>query len=34
MVRAGAIKGSIEPRPTYTLAFVNKRVGIELRPRN
>jgi NitT/TauT family transport system substrate-binding protein len=34
MVRAGVVKGSIDPRRAYTLAFVNKHVGIELRPRN
>jgi len=34
MVRAGVVKGSIDPRRAYTLAFVNKRIGIELRPRN
>jgi NitT/TauT family transport system substrate-binding protein len=34
MVRAGVVKGSIDLRRAYTLAFVNKRVGIELRPRN
>src|SRR5580700_964609 len=34
MVRAGVVKGSIDLRRAYTLAFVNKQVGIELRPRN
>src|SRR6267154_258191 len=34
MVRAGVVKGSIDLRRAYTLQFVNKRVGIELRPRN
>jgi NitT/TauT family transport system substrate-binding protein len=34
MVRAGVVKGSIDVGRAYTLAFVNKRVGIELRPRN
>jgi NitT/TauT family transport system substrate-binding protein len=34
MVRAGVVKGSIDLRRAYTLAFVNKRVGIDLRPRN
>jgi NitT/TauT family transport system substrate-binding protein len=34
MVRAGVVKGSIDLRRAYTLAFVNKRVGIELRPKN
>jgi len=34
MVRAGVVKRSIDPRKAYTLQFVNKRVGIDLRPRN
>jgi NitT/TauT family transport system substrate-binding protein len=34
MVRAGVVKSSIDPRRAYTLAFVNKHVGIDLRPRN
>jgi NitT/TauT family transport system substrate-binding protein len=34
MVRAGVLKGSIDLRRAYTLQFVNKRVGIDLRPRN
>jgi NitT/TauT family transport system substrate-binding protein len=34
MVRAGVVKGSIDMSRAYTLQFVNKRVGIELRPRN
>ncbi len=34
MVRAGVVKGSIDMRRAYTLQFVNKRVGIDLRPRN
>jgi NitT/TauT family transport system substrate-binding protein len=34
MVRAGVVKASIDPRRAYTLAFVNKHVGLELRPRN
>jgi NitT/TauT family transport system substrate-binding protein len=34
MVRAGVVKASIDPTKAYTLRFVNKRVGIELRPRN
>jgi NitT/TauT family transport system substrate-binding protein len=34
MVRAGVVKSSIDLRRAYTLAFVNKRVGIELRPKN
>ena len=34
MVRAGVVKSSIDPAKAYTLQFVNKRVGIDLRPRN
>jgi NitT/TauT family transport system substrate-binding protein len=34
MVRAGVVKGSIDLRRAYTLQFVNKRVGLDLRPRN
>jgi len=34
MVRAGVVKASVDPRKGYTLQFVNKRVGIELRPKN
>jgi NitT/TauT family transport system substrate-binding protein len=34
MVRAGVVKRSVDPRKAYTLQFVNKRVGIDLRPRN
>ncbi len=34
MVRAGVVKPSTDPRKAYTLQFVNKRVGIELRPKN
>jgi NitT/TauT family transport system substrate-binding protein len=34
MVRAGVVKPSIDLRRAYTLQFVNKRVGIDLRPRN
>jgi NitT/TauT family transport system substrate-binding protein len=34
MVRARVVKGGIDLRRAYTLAFVNKRVGIELRPKN
>ncbi len=33
MVRAGVVKGSIDLNRAYTLAFVNKRVGIDLRPK-
>ena len=34
MVRAGVVKASIDRSKAYTLRFVNKKVGIELRPRN
>jgi NitT/TauT family transport system substrate-binding protein len=32
MVRAGVVKPSLDPRRGYTLQFVNKGVGLELRP--
>ncbi|NEU97152.1 ABC transporter substrate-binding protein [Bradyrhizobium uaiense] len=34
MVRAGVVKGTIDYRQGYTLRFVNKAVGVELRPKN
>jgi NitT/TauT family transport system substrate-binding protein len=34
MVRAGVVKAGLDYRKAYTLQFVNKRVGIDLRPRN
>jgi NitT/TauT family transport system substrate-binding protein len=34
MVKAGVVKGSIEYRSSYTLRFVNKAVGLDLRPKN
>jgi NitT/TauT family transport system substrate-binding protein len=34
MVRAGVVKRSIDPGKAYTLQFVNKKVGLDLRPRN
>jgi NitT/TauT family transport system substrate-binding protein len=34
MVRAGVVKRSVDPTRAYTLQFVNKKVGIDLRPRN
>jgi NitT/TauT family transport system substrate-binding protein len=34
MVRAGVVKPSIDLRKAYTLAFVNRKVGVDLRPRN
>jgi NitT/TauT family transport system substrate-binding protein len=33
MVRAGVVKPNVDFRKAYTLAFVNKRIGIELRPK-
>ncbi len=32
MVRAGVVKSDIDYRKSYTLRFVNKGVGVELRP--
>ena len=34
MVRAGVVKPSIDVRRSYTTQFVNKKVGIDLRPKN
>jgi NitT/TauT family transport system substrate-binding protein len=34
MVRAGVVKASIDPAKAFTTRFVNKKVGIELRPKN
>ena len=34
MVRAGVVKPSIDYRKSYTLRFVNKGVGLDLRPKN
>ena len=34
MVRAGVVKPSVDFRKSYSLQFVNKMVGLELRPRN
>jgi NitT/TauT family transport system substrate-binding protein len=34
MVRAGVVKPTIDFRKSYTLRFVNKTVGLELRPKN
>jgi NitT/TauT family transport system substrate-binding protein len=34
MARAGVVKPSLDISPGYTLQFVNKRVGIDLRPKN
>jgi NitT/TauT family transport system substrate-binding protein len=33
MVRAGVVKASIDYRKAYTVQFVNKGVGVELRPK-
>lgn len=32
MVRAGVVKPTVDFRPSYSLRFINKRVGIDLRP--
>jgi NitT/TauT family transport system substrate-binding protein len=34
MVRAGVVKRDIDFRRAYTLRFINKGVGLNLRPRN
>jgi NitT/TauT family transport system substrate-binding protein len=34
MVRAGVVKPDIDFRKTYTLRFINKGVGLDLRPKN
>jgi NitT/TauT family transport system substrate-binding protein len=34
MVRAGVVKADIDYRKSYTLRFVNKGVGVDLRPKN
>ena len=34
MVRAGVVKSGLDVKRAYTLQFVNKGVGIELRPKN
>ena len=33
MVKAGVVKPDVDFRKSYTLQFVNKGVGLELRPR-
>jgi NitT/TauT family transport system substrate-binding protein len=33
MVRAGVVKADLDYRKSYTLQFVNKKVGIDLRPK-
>jgi NitT/TauT family transport system substrate-binding protein len=34
MVRAGVVKPGVDFRKAYSLRFVNKMVGLELRPKN
>jgi len=34
MVRAGVVKSTLDFRKSYTLQFVNKKVGLNLRPKN
>ena len=34
MVKAGVVKGSLDYKSAYTLRFVNKAVGLDLRPKN
>jgi NitT/TauT family transport system substrate-binding protein len=34
MVKAGVVKGNIDWKSSYTLRFVNKAVGLDLRPKN
>ena len=34
MVRAGVVRSNIDFRQAYTLRFVNKGVGLNLRPKN
>ena len=34
MVRAGVVKPNVDFRKSYSLQFVNKKVGLELRPKN
>jgi len=34
MVKAGVVKGDLDYRQSYTLRFVNKAVGLDLRPKN
>ena len=33
MVKAGVVKSDLDYRKSYTLHFVNKAVGVELRPK-
>jgi NitT/TauT family transport system substrate-binding protein len=34
MVRAGVVKPTVDFRKSYSLQFVNKKVGLDLRPKN
>jgi NitT/TauT family transport system substrate-binding protein len=34
MVKAGVVKPDVDYRKAYTLRFVNKGVGVDLRPKN
>jgi NitT/TauT family transport system substrate-binding protein len=34
MVRAGVVKPTLDVQKSYTLQFVNKKVGVDLRPKN
>jgi NitT/TauT family transport system substrate-binding protein len=34
MARAGVVKPTLDFRRAYSLRFVSKRVGVELRPKN
>ena len=34
MVKAGVVKGNLDYKSSYTLRFVNKAVGVDLRPKN
>ena len=34
MVRAGVVKANIDYRKSYTLRFINKGIGLDLRPKN
>jgi NitT/TauT family transport system substrate-binding protein len=34
MVRAGVVKPTLDVQKSYTLQFVDKKVGLDLRPKN
>jgi NitT/TauT family transport system substrate-binding protein len=34
MVRAGVVRSDVDYRKGYTLRFINKGVGLDLRPKN